>query len=908
MSTLRTLQSLVDPPRAPADQICMLALHSEGATSWSYGEVASHVQRLAQGLVRAGMRPGEYVALLASNRPEWVIVCLAVIKAGAAIMPLDTQIGNEALAHILQDSEARFIFTTTEYTNRLKRLNLPSDRRAILLDVAAEDERGWRSLLANTPGPLPTVEPTSPAALFYTSGTTGVPKGVSLTHRNLVFQLEAVLETDLLKDDDRVLLPLPMYHVYPFTVGTLIPLAAGLPLVLPFALTGPQILRALQEGKPTIIIGVPRLYRALYTGIETQFHSRGQTIATMFERGLKLSIWLNQQTGWQIGKLLFGPVHRRFGPQLRLLTSGGSALDPELAWKLAGLGWQIAIGYGLTETSPLLTINMPGTRKLDSAGCALPGVELRIDTDVSTEESAPQAEQESGSAPQQGEILARGPAVFRGYRNLPDQTSQAFTPDGWFRTGDLGYFDADDYLYISGRASTLIVTEGGKNIQPEPVEETYQQHSFIQEIGILQRDNGLVALIVPEMDEVNRRSNGDVEYAIREAVTEQSRLVPSYQRISDYAISYEPLPKTNLGKIRRHLLAEQYDLAKRGELQQGVADVGPVAVEDMSEQDRLLLDRPAARQVWDWLANRYADRRLTPDTSPQLDLGIDSLAWLNLSLDISQQTGVELNEEAIRRISTVRDLLREVANTAEGSSTAPLSLLDNPEAMLTDEQQQWFAPPGPLLSVLSVLLYVLVRTLGRVLFRVQARGLEHLPEQGPFVLAPNHTSYLDAPIIAAVLSYTQMRQIYWAGSVDVMFKHPAMRLISRLSQTMPVAGAETGTGRASLAVAAVTLKRKKNLVWFPEGQRSPRGKLLPFRQGLGILLDQYTVPVVPVYIEGAYEALPMGRLLPRLHKVTVTFGPPCDPQELAREGRGEHPPARIVQALHRRVAELTSQQ
>lgn len=906
MDNLYTLQSLLQPLHIPHDRPCVVALRRDGIVGWSYGEMSDYVQRLASGLVNSGLRQGEFVPLLATNRPEWLVACLAVMRAGAAIVPLDTNIATGALDRILRDSAARYIFTTTDYLNRLRSLNLPNPVQPILLDVDPNDPRGWRCMLTDQTNGFHLVTPDDPAAMFYTSGTTGVPKGVPHTHRSLAFQLETVLKTKLVQDDDRLMLPLPMYHVYPFTIGTLVPLVFRIPIILPQSLTGPQILRALQEGDPTIIIGVPRLYRALYTGIESRVQSGGMLVRALFNANLNLSILLRRRFGVRLGRVLFKSLHSRFGPHVRLLASGGSALDPELAWKLVGLGWEVAIGYGLTETAPLLTMNLPADQpRLSSAGKVLSGVELRIDTTVYPEGEAETVGQPESPSQSQGEILARGPNVFAGYRNLPNETSAAFTADGWFRTGDLGYFE-DDYLYITGRSSTLIVTEGGKNIQPEPVEEIYQNHQFIQEIGILQQDNQLVALIVPEMDAVNRLRNGDVERALRESVSEQSALLPSYQRISDYAITLEPLPKTNLGKIRRHLLVEQYNKVKQGIIERDPTAAGPIPVEDMSEQDQALLENPAAREVWDWLASRYPDRRLTPDTSPQLDLGIDSLSWLNLTLDIRQRTSVELGDEAIKRINTIRDLLQEVTQADKGgeATITTTTTLEHPEEVLTDEEKQWLTPKGAVLNVLSVIVFVVVRLLMRYLFRLQVQGLENLPQKTPIVITPNHTSYMDAVAIAAALNYTQLERTYWAGSADVMFQHPFMRLVSRISQTMPVAGDQVGTKQSSLAFAAITLKRNKNLVWFPEGRMSTSGELLPFRQGLGMVLQQYPVPVVPVLIRGTYQALPPNRTLPRLHPITVTFGKPSDPSELVHMGKGEQAPERMMSALHDQVVAL----
>ncbi|HMQ53648.1 MAG TPA: AMP-binding protein, partial [Anaerolineae bacterium] len=227
MENLSTLQALVQRLESLKHKECLLQLEQAGLSHWSGAQVAETARQLARGLVEAGVKPGEVVTILAHNRPEWVIAALGITSAGAVISPLDSQIRPEALERVLTDSQPRFIFTTTDYLNRLQQVELEPQPRLLLFDVESDDKRSWRALLSTASTPLPQVEPADQAALFYTSGTTGVPKGVPLTHHNLVFQIQAVGQANLLKDDDRVLVPLPMYHVYPFTVGTLTPLAFG---------------------------------------------------------------------------------------------------------------------------------------------------------------------------------------------------------------------------------------------------------------------------------------------------------------------------------------------------------------------------------------------------------------------------------------------------------------------------------------------------------------------------------------------------------------------------------------------------------------------------------------------------------------------------------------------------------
>src|SRR5919112_523610 len=257
------------------------------------------LQSFIETLSERGDRPA-VVALQAGNRPEWIAACLGAIWAGAVVVPLDMQMGDAMLAHALEDSCAGFIFTTIEGAERLERLDAKSAPEPILLD-AGDDERSWRRLLSDRDAELPELEPEDLAALFYTSGTTGTAKGVPLSHGNLVFQLDTLLDADLLTEDDRILLPLPLHHVYPFVIGMLTPLCAGLPIVIPHALTGPQLVRALNEGEVTLIVGVPRLYAALYSGIEERVKSGSRLGSRLFEAGGGLNVWLRQRTGLRIG-------------------------------------------------------------------------------------------------------------------------------------------------------------------------------------------------------------------------------------------------------------------------------------------------------------------------------------------------------------------------------------------------------------------------------------------------------------------------------------------------------------------------------------------------------------------------------------------------------------------------------
>ena len=885
MTSERTLQSVVDSLREHGRKTALVVFGKKDRYHWSFQELAACALSFANGLVKHDFKRGDTIAIFSENSPESIAAVLGIIRAGMVAVPLDVQLDDKTLRHTLQDSDARAIITTRKRVDRIEKLDLKERPKLILIDAGQNDDRSWERFIETEETELPAVSRDDEAVLFYTSGTTGPPKGVPLSHGNIISQLDTAAKVQLITGEDRVLLPLPLHHVYPFVIGMLAPLALGLPLILPFSLSGQQLLRALREGETTAIVGVPRLYSALYSGIEARVKSAGCIARRLFSIFLATSGFVRKSFGLRAGKLLFRSLHKRFGKNLRLLASGGSALDPKLGSKLEALGWQVAIGYGLTETSPLLTVNLPNkSSRLDTAGKPVADVEIRIDPSALEKE-------ERIDGHEVGEVVARGPNVFAGYRNLPDKTDEVFAENRWFRTGDMGYFDNDGNLHLLGRLSTLIKTESGEKIQTEDVETAYAEESAIREIGVLEKKGKLVALVVP------KQTGSDAKDAVRIAIETASKRLPSHQRISEYAITPDALPRTRLGKIQRHRLAERYDQAKEGGEKAPAA--GPMSIEEMSGEDRALLEDSATQSVWEMLAKRYRGKRLTPDTSPQFDLGIDSLEWLNLTLEIAESSGVELTDEAIARIETVRDLLHEVTESSEGESVDPL---EKPDEVLDEKQKQWLEPLGPVAATTARFLYAVNRVLMRVIFRLRVEGLEHLPEDEQWVMTSNHASYLDPFAIAALLDWNQLRKTYWAGWTGIVLANPVMRFLSRLGKILPVEPMRAA--RSSLAFGATILKNKKNLVWFPEGGLSANGELQDFKPGIGMLLEHFPARVVPVFVHGTHQALPPGKFFPKPHAIYVVFGKALDAQQLKREGRGEKPQQEITNALHDYVAKL----
>jgi long-chain acyl-CoA synthetase len=309
---------------------------------------------------------------------------------------------------------------------------------------------------------------------------------------------------------------------------------------------------------------------------------------------------------------------------------------------------------------------------------------------------------------------------------------------------------------------------------------------------------------------------------------------------------------------------------------------------------------PFAEEIGKWIHERFPEAAHFTDPEFERDLGVDSVTWLDLAAEIENRCGVWLADERLVRIRTVSDLRREL-NEAALSPPARYSPFAEPEALLGSQGKRWLAPLNALELGAGWSLWFATLLAMRIAFRLRVSGREHLPERAPFVLAPHHQSYLDPFAVGAALRFAQMHSTYWATCVRVA-NGPIAQWFRRWTHVVPIDG-QLGAA-TSLAYGAAILKRKQNLVWFPEGRLAPDGKLLPLKRGLGLLLEHYPVPVVPVMIHGTFEALPLGRAWPRFVPLHVVFHPPLDPQELATQGTGPRTSDRITSALQRELARI----
>ena len=709
-STAWTIDVLLSDLSARGRHPAVIAFTATGIANWDSAALADNALRLAFGLRAEGIAKGDAVALWAPNSPPGVVAALAVLAAGGMLVPIDDLADAEQVRGALASSSARLVFTTGEHLKSRGQILQASGANPILLDDPEPGEptaRHWRSLLGQREENLPVPADDDPALLSWTSGTTGSPKAFVLTHRNIATNVEALRDLTLVSDQDRALLPLPLHHVYPFVLGTLATLTIGVAVVLPGGTTGPLLTEALRNGGITLIVGVPRLYEAMVAAIEMRADMHGRAVDVLWRMALGLTLLVWRTTGVRLGALLFAPVRRGVAPHLWLLVSGGARLERETEARLEALGWMVLTGYGLAETASLFTGNLPQHYQLGSAGRPLADGEIRI------------AHPDDQGV---GEIELRGAAITSGYRANPEANRTTFTEDGWFRTGDLGFVDRDGFLFVTGRVKEVLVLGGGKKVIPEDLERVYGAAPEIAEIALLEDKGALVALVRPDPARLRARGASNFHDGIRVVLGETEQNLPSYERLSGFVLTDQPLPRTRLGKYRRFLLPALYAEARAGKARR--------PAHALTTEDAALLGDPTAAAIWALLRQRYPDEAVDLDSNLALDLGLNSFAWMELSIALQDRLDINLSEADIGAVDTVRDLLRlAIARRREGLRPPPEPASDI---------ETWIAPTGTLLSALGFALYGLNRLVMRGLFRLRVCGIEHLPATGPLLIAPNH--------------------------------------------------------------------------------------------------------------------------------------------------------------------------
>jgi long-chain acyl-CoA synthetase len=895
-------------------RVAVIFQRRDGVESINYAELLSRAESAAAFLLSRGIGVGDACAILADNSIAWCAAYLGILHLGALAVPFDTHYDAGQIAKLLGDSGAKLLLTTPRYLSAARQAagRQPLEEGIALLEGEAEGLPALAGVSVRPSEPLPACTSTreDAAVILYTSGTTSDPKGVVLTHGNLLAEARAARVALHVDERERILGVLPLFHALAQVANLLIPFYLGASVIFLEELNTGELLRALREQRPTAFCCVPKFFYLIHQRVLAEAARAGALRSLAFRILLRLNGALRRLTRINLGRLLFRRIHDVFGPGMRLLITGGARFEPAIGRDFYRMGLGLREVYGLTETTGAAAITGPGEGGLGNVGPPMPGVDIGIFP----------VEGIGAEGHAEGEIGIRGPIVMRGYLKRPEATGEVMR-DGWFLTGDLGYLDAKGRLTITGRKKEVIVLSSGKNIYPEEVESRYAQSPLIRELCVLglgphggKAGEGLHAVIVPDAEVMRERKMTNLREALRFEIENVSVRVPSHQRILSYEIWMASLPRTTTNKLKR------YEIERRVVAQRREAAETPREA-PAGEAEAAWADEPAVARALELVreATDYKDK-VRADASLELDLGLDSIARVELLANLEDAFETQIPDEVAEKIFTVRQIVEAVRArlpaaaappAASGAAADPwnrlLAGLPAGDPLLAD-----LLKPHPVVLLLVFAGLKLLRGLAWLLLGFRVSGTGHIPRRGPALLSPNHQSFLDAFLLAAALPFSTLRNLFFLGASEY-YATPLRRRAARLLHIAPV-DPDTNLVRAMQA-GAFGLRHGKILVLFPEGERSIDGEVKTFRKGAAILATQLGTPVVPAAIEGTFDVWARNRpfrwsaLLPwSAERVRLRFGPAIAPPGAAEPGAAaeemERRYASFAEGLRGVVAEM----
>ena len=761
--------------------------------------------KMANLLAQGGVAAGDRVLIWGPNSSWWAIAYWGIIIRGAIAVPVDFMSDRDRAEAIHNLTRAKMVIQS-----RFKPERMTSATSILLEDLQhlLEDVQPIGEVAHPAQGDI--------AQLIYTSGTTGNPKGVILTHKNLVANMTQInRQVPIITSAFTFLSLLPLSHMFEQMGGFFTPLYRGAAVVYPGALKPSAIMDALSEENIYVIMAVPRLMQLLKTTIEREVEEKH--LSGLFRQLLQLAARLPKG----VRRSLFFPIQKKFGRDFTVFVSGGAPLDPEVFTFWDSMGFTVLEGYGLTETSPVLCVNTMDLQVAGSVGPPLPGVELKIEGK---------------------EILARGDNIFPGYYENEQASRDAFTNDGWFRTGDLGEIAPDGRLSIKGREKELIVTGAGVNVYPDELEAVLNRVPGVRESCVIGIDKGggeeVHAVLIPDASGVKPE----------EIIGQANRILDAMHQITGYTIWSEPeFPKTTTLKIKKFQVQEQVKKGRAG----GDADASRDALIN-------LLAR----------ATRTGAAEIREESLLVADLGLTSIDRLELVSFLEQEYRLDIDDSQIGPETRVSDLRRIIAKR---------------DKVRTRDHLRFWSNSSTVRSVRMIGDAILTYPLFRIFVSLEVRGAERLDKlDGPVIFVANHLSYFDQPSLMFALpkkiryrtATAAWEEFFFGGhhGLNRLWRRLCYELGTWLLNLFPLPQTRGFSG--SLKFMGKLADTGTNTLIFPEGAHSRDGKLHSFQLGLGIIVKALGIPVVPIKISGTQQVLAPGASFPKRGRVTVTFGEP----------------------------------
>ncbi len=868
-------QLIIDAAEANKDKMAMETIGVSGSDC-TYGEMLDRIRSIAYRLEQEKIDFGDRVALIGENHPRWAIAYFGILFRGAVCVPIDPHGDIETIRNFLDNSEAKLAFVGEDFIDAFQKLDrdLPcvvlqdkeQDKEQTVLDDRRIFTEWQQTARPNGYDSRPTpAKEDDMAVLIYTSGTTGTPKGVPLTHGNIYYESRGCQEVMNISEHEVVLSVLPLFHVFAQVVNLWVVASIGAKICYVKELAPAELTRAFETGQITLLTGVPRLWYLFHKKIFDGVAAQSFAVRTLFAGLLKLNGFLRDVFGLNLGRKFFKKVHDGFGGKLNITVSAGSRFDEKIARDYHSLGFTIIQGYGLTETSGAVTATRFEDNVVGSVGTAVNYAEIKLGE--LNDEGA-------------GEVLIRGKMVFSGYYKNPEATEEAFTEDGWFRSGDLGTLDKKGHLFIVGRLKDVIVLPNGKNIHPEDLEVHYLKSPLVEELAILGlKDSSgnhsgaekLVAVVVPDFAYLKANNIANSKEAIRYDLDNLGRSLPEYQRVRNYVIHTEPLPRTATRKIKRFQLQKQLE-------NEGLSDQdAPPKQLPLTAQERELLETPAGKAVVAAIRkNSESDEVIHPSNNLEIDLGLDSLGRAEVFASLESAFNTEFDGDDAAQALTVADAIGLVQKHGGGSTAnGEVSVDMNWGRIVRSAEPDFPEVKGiledrPIFSAFAFSVYKLFNLFSRIFFRLEVANIEEFRAmKRPFIIAPNHQSFLDPFVLTSNYTFDVFRNTFHVGASQ-FFQSGFMKWVAKMLNVVPV-DPDTQLMKAMKA-SAIGLRHGKVLNIYPEGERGYDGELHNFKKGAAILASELDIPILPVALDGLYLAWPRRSWRIRPAKVKISFG------------------------------------
>ena len=766
--------------------------------------------------------------VFSENSEGWIYAFFSIWQQGGVAVPVDASSTVSDLSYILRDCTPHLIWTSQH--------NLPVVEQALAetgleipVQVIEEHMKSQPDATRSLPEQLPWEELNVPynqktALIIYTSGTTGSPKGVMLSYQNLMANIKGVSQdVRIYTSTRRTMILLPLHHVLPLMGSLIAPFWIGGGVAICPSLTAPDLMDTLSRGKVAIVIGVPRLWQMLYGGIKKKIDANAIT-AFLF----RMCAFFRNRT---LSRLVFGSIRRKMGGHIRFFVSGGAALSKEIGEGLKTLGLDVLEGYGMTETAPIICFTRPSDIRPGCVGLPLPGIECKLIN---------------------GELCAKGPNVMLGYYNRPEETAAVIDQDGYLHTGDLATIGNKGHVTITGRTKEIIVLSNGKNIEPSEIEykiEKYDQ--YVKEVAVMQDNDLLRAIIVPQTQWASLLSDTQIEVALKHEVIEPyNQTVVNYKKVMALTVYKGELPRTKLDKLQRFKLQALLDSCRK---------------EQPESQEEPEPDLEEYRIIKQFI-EQEKKISVRPSSHVETDLAMDSLDKVGLQGFIEHTFGMKLKVEEMASFPNIKTMAEHVASCKTKVEVEEVdwhSLLNEKVEGLHIPDASWLLPFGSKCFKLFFRIYNSLGVHGRI----------QIPAKGPYILAPNHQSFVDAPVVLSGLTWRQIKTCYFYATEQ----HVQSKFRRKLADKNNTIIMEQSNLKESIQKLAQVLKSGNNIVIFPEGSRTHDGELGDFKLAFAILSKELNIPIIPVCIRGAYDALPRHRRYLRPRHIEVHFLPPVLP-------------------------------